>query len=68
MLRDGVAHALSENGLYVCPKRGARVSRLGIVGGVSNGRGTNAKHIGPLLDFFPEVLRVERGITDSQKC
>jgi hypothetical protein len=61
-LWDGVTHALSQDSLHVWAERGTGVARYGIVGEIG-GRGLrDAEDVGPLLDFFPEVLRVKSGI------
>lgn len=58
-----MAHALCQDRLDVGSEGRTRVAWEGVVGGVGGGSLTDAEDVRPLLDVFPEVLRVQGGVT-----
>lgn len=58
VFRNGVADSLCQNGLKEGAIRSIRIACLRLVGDVRDRRLTVTEHVGPLLDLFPEILRI----------
>jgi hypothetical protein len=65
MLWDGMADALSENSLNAGAEGRARVTLLWVATDIGGGGSADAEDVRPLLDFLPEVLRVECGVASQ---